>query len=824
MNCEPWKWRPPQGWTQDSCHLKLYSSYHNATIPFVPWRGANSLDVDWYACGPTVYEVSHIGHARNYLSADIIRRVMEDYFGYRIRMVMNVTDVDDKIILKARRQHLLRQYKDSKPAYDQVKDRVKLALEATQSKRKQEVDDLQRRIAQALPSREKETTEGLLNLATKALRRSEGQLEELTQPSYQASADRPCTTAELFAQFGDVLEEAADQEGGAEVTDHQVFQSHARRFERDFQQDMDALGVRRAEAMPRVSEWVPEILQYIEVIIQKGFAYKSAGSVFFDTCKFESSGHSYRKLCPTSASGLAHDESTAAAESEADFTTNAKKNPRDFALWKAAKPGEPSWSSPSLGPGRPGWHIECSAMATALIGNRIDIHSGGTDLRFPHHDNELAQAEAYSCVLPSDGRHTTGDDSCDCHQWVNYFLHSGHLHIEGLKMSKSLKNFITIKEALQDFTARQLRLMMCLQPWTNTLTYSRQSQGETEVREKEFLNFFSNVQTALREAREAAAARGAASPPEPSSTHWQEEERTLDGQLTAAGAAVHSALCNNIDTVTTLQALSALMTHVNKYLEKRPRPGGGTNGILPQEGLLSKAAAFVMRILSAVGLVFPPWDRPSSFAAESSSDLSGAATEEPFINAFVNLRAEGRRIAQSPDAKNDPGQALKRILELFDLARDDTAAALGIRVEDKSDGGSTWKREDPAVLAADRAEAAERATAARVKKLSNKLAIKKTALSKLQDIAGKPGLQEELRQQYQTEGWTDREGFPSCAADGSSLVGKACAKAEKQVTKLRTVYGKLWEVIQADGDSWQAVRQAEIDALATEISGESTNR
>ena len=132
-----------------------------------------------------------------------------------------------------------------------------------------------------------------------------------------------------------------------------------------------------------------------------------------------------------------------------------KKSANDFALWKNSKPGEPSWDSP-WGKGRPGWHIECSVMASAILGESIDIHTGGVDLKFPHHDNELAQAEAYF----------------DNDHWIRYFLHSGHLTIAGCKMSKSLKNFITIQEVLKTYTARQLRLMFLLHSWPATLDYS----------------------------------------------------------------------------------------------------------------------------------------------------------------------------------------------------------------------------------------------------------------------------------------------------------------------------------------------------------------
>ena len=132
-----------------------------------------------------------------------------------------------------------------------------------------------------------------------------------------------------------------------------------------------------------------------------------------------------------------------------------KRSPIDFALWKSSKDGEPWWESP-WGKGRPGWHIECSVMASIICGESLDIHTGGVDLKFPHHDNEIAQAEAYF-------------NNSD---WVRYFLHSGHLTIAGCKMSKSLKNFITIQDALKKHSARQLRLAFLLHSWKDTLDYS----------------------------------------------------------------------------------------------------------------------------------------------------------------------------------------------------------------------------------------------------------------------------------------------------------------------------------------------------------------
>lgn len=152
-----------------------------------------------------------------------------------------------------------------------------------------------------------------------------------------------------------------------------------------------------------------------------------------------------------------------------DIEVSEKQNKFDFALWKKSKPGEPSWDSP-WGQGRPGWHIECSCMAAEYFKEwPIDIHSGGVDLRFPHHDNEIAQSEAYY----------------ECDNWINYFLHTGHLHIEGLKMSKSLKNFITINHILSEYNARQVRMLFLLHNWDTKMNYSTEkSMPEAVAKER----------------------------------------------------------------------------------------------------------------------------------------------------------------------------------------------------------------------------------------------------------------------------------------------------------------------------------------------------
>lgn len=220
-------------------------------------------------CGPTVYDSAHMGHARCYVSFDIIRRILTNYFGYAVTLVMNITDIDDKIIHR--------------------------------------------------------------------------------------SAEKGIEWLEL-----------------------------ARKYETEFLTDMEKLNVLTPDCLTRVSEYIPQIIDYITGILHRGFAYASNGSVYFDVSIYHNPEEDriYGKLCPECVE-----------KSDDEKTIGEKRNPRDFCLWKASKPGEPRWESP-WGLGRPGWHIECSAMCGDTLGSffdgRIDIHSGGIDLKFPHHENEIA--------------------------------------------------------------------------------------------------------------------------------------------------------------------------------------------------------------------------------------------------------------------------------------------------------------------------------------------------------------------------------------------------------------------------------------------------
>jgi len=228
------------------------------------------------------------------------------------------------------------------------------------------------------------------------------------------------------------------------------------------------LNVGLPDVITRVSDFVPEVVDFIKKIIENGYAYEAGGSVYFDTLKFnDGTKHKYAKLEPFSVQDM---EKFKEGEGvlTADQEKPEKKSEMDFALWKASKENEPWWESP-WGKGRPGWHIECSAMCSSLFKEYpIDIHSGGIDLRFPHHDNEIAQSEAYY----------------DCDQWVNYWLHTGHLHIHGKKMSKSLKNFITIKDILGKFNARQVRFLCLIHRWDALMNYKPETSMPEAV-EKE---------------------------------------------------------------------------------------------------------------------------------------------------------------------------------------------------------------------------------------------------------------------------------------------------------------------------------------------------
>jgi len=318
--------------------------------------------VAMYTCGPTVYDLFHIGNARTFVMGDTMRRILE-YLGYSVTYVQNFTDIDDKIIARAK------------------------ALE--------------------IP---------MLELADRQI-------------------------AEYFA-------------------------------------DADALNIRRADYHPRVTEHVEQIISYIEDLIAHGFAYTGDGDVFFDVRKYESYGE---------LSGQKLEDLVMGSRVDVD---EAKKYPADFVLWKSAKAGEPAWESP-WGPGRPGWHIECSVMVKEILGGSIDIHVGGMDLKFPHHENERAQSEVLN---PAES-------------YVRYWLHVAFLNVRNAKMSKSVGNFLTARDLLEKYDADTLRFFLRSAHYRKPMNYDEeliasatQGLGRLKNAVESLLHYATNAQPASAKA------------------------------------------------------------------------------------------------------------------------------------------------------------------------------------------------------------------------------------------------------------------------------------------------------------------------------------
>uniref|UniRef100_A0A3P9HMY4 Cysteine--tRNA ligase, cytoplasmic n=1 Tax=Oryzias latipes TaxID=8090 RepID=A0A3P9HMY4_ORYLA len=603
-------WSPPAG--GDVPQLRLYNSLTRAKFqePFFPQRGTR---VTWYCCGPTVYDASHMGHA-SYISFDILRRILRDYFKYDVFYCMNITDIDDKIIRRARQNHLLDQYQEKRPAAAQILQDEKLAS-TTDPDKKQMLERLDAAVATGLQPLQAAVDRGA----------ADGELQPLAQA--------------LLENSKDLLAEWLDQQFGSQVTDNSIFSSLPKYWEGEYHRDMEALNVLPPDVLTRVSEYVPEIVEFVKTIVSNGY-YESNGSVYFDTAKFEASPqHSYGKLVPEAVG-----DQKALQEGEGDLSVSAdrlteKKSQNDFALWKASKPGEPSWDSPWGKQGRPGWHIECSAMAGSILGESMDIHGGGFDLRFPHHDNELAQSEAF---FEND-------------HWVRYFLHTGHLTIAGCKMSKSLKNFITIKDALAKNT-RQLRLAFLMHSWKDTLDYSSNTM-ESAIQYEKFMNqeFFLNVKDILRAPTDLTGRF----------EKWEAAEVELNN-FCSRKAAVHQALCDNVDTRSAMEEMRVLVGHSNSYIAGRKAAK-----LRPNRTLLESIAVYLTNMLRVFGAI--EGSEPIGFpvGGQAQNQLEGAVM--PYLTVLSDFREKVRKIAREQKTE---------LLQLCDVVRDDTLPELGVRLED----------------------------------------------------------------------------------------------------------------------------------------------
>ena len=239
----------------------------------------------------------------------------------------------------------------------------------------------------------------------------------------------------------------------------------------EYYKDADNLNIERASVNPRATEYITEVVDFVKELVDKGYAYESNGDVYFSTKKFEG----YGKL-----SGQNLEELQAGASNRVDLDER-KRDPMDFAIWKAQKEGEPGWESP-WGLGRPGWHIECSCMAKKLLGDTIDIHAGGMDLAFPHHENEIAQSEAL-----------TGKS------FSNYWMHSAYVNVNNVKMSKSLNNFFTARDVLKSYDADVIRFFMLSAHYRAQINFSKELLDSAKASVERLYNAIGNLENLLEE-------------------------------------------------------------------------------------------------------------------------------------------------------------------------------------------------------------------------------------------------------------------------------------------------------------------------------------
>jgi cysteinyl-tRNA synthetase len=624
--------------------LKIFNSLTRTKTRFIP---QDPKCVTWYQCGPTVYSDSHMGHARTYVSLDVVRRICKEYLNYNVVLCQNVTDIDDKIIIRSSEQKI-------------------------------------------------------------------------------------------------------------------PFRDLAAKYEKEFNEDMLTLGVAIPDIITRVSEYMPEIIGYIADLVNKEIAYESNGSVYFSTEAFRSQGHKYGKLMPEYIGN-----SELLDEGEGALTAGDEKRDRtDFALWKKKKVHaeesgivEPAWDSP-WGPGRPGWHIECSVMSYHALRNinsdkkdqkNIDVHAGGVDLKFPHHENEIAQSEAF-----------TGS-----HQWVNYWLHTGHLNIKGFKMSKSLKNFITIRQALEKHNARQIRLCFLLHKYNAPMDYGDGTMSQAVNIEKIFTEFFHNTKAILRK-------QGSTS----GSQHIGQGEEVLLNSLENCKNKVFDALMDDFDTPTAIDELVFLIKECNRYIEKMDNTFSTAT--------LTSAAKYITSILKVFGMV--PNSVDIGFPLDSSG-LAGAAEgavsgnkEEvlgPLLDVVTKFREAVRVAAISGDTK--------AVLAAADDLRDNVLPDLGIRMEDKGSGAdlvTIWKLDDPEVLKKEKAlklEAKaekERAKAENLRKQKEKE--EKAKINPAEMFLG------------ETEKYSkfDDNGLPTHDKEGQALSKNVVKKLGKEQQKQKDAYEK----------------------------------
>lgn len=324
-------------------------------------------------------------------------------------------------------------------------------------------------------------------------------------------------------------------------------------FIKAFEEDTQALGVKTATLHPRVMDNIPDIISFIDVLVEKGYAYAVDGDVYYRTEKFDR----YGELSDQSIKDL----KIGASERLEDEETKKKENPIDFALWKSAKADEISWDSP-WGKGRPGWHIECSVMATKYLGDTIDIHGGGHDLTFPHHENEIAQSEA-----------KTGKT------FANYWMHNGFVTLgdDGEKMSKSLGNFILVHDILKELDPQILRFLLATSHYRRPIKFGDKAVEEARINFEKIKHAYSNASYRLNDAVESA-----------------EDDQAIVANFTALEAKFINEMDDDFQADNAMSVIYLYAKEMNLYTERS----------IVSEAVLKQAMALLANMMAVFGITF----------------------------------------------------------------------------------------------------------------------------------------------------------------------------------------------------------------------------
>ncbi|XP_078513661.1 putative cysteine--tRNA ligase, mitochondrial isoform X2 [Lissotriton helveticus] len=429
--------------------------------------------------------------------------------------------------------------------------------------------------------------------------------------------------------------------------------SLARTYEEDFKQDMADLQVLPPTVYMRVTDNIPQIISFIEQIIKNGHAYATAkGNVYFD---INSIGDKYGTF------------SSSFLNTEEELGESDKRHNKDFALWKTSKPQEPFWSSP-WGKGRPGWHIECSTIASLVFGSQLDIHTGGIDLAFPHHENEIAQCEAYH----------------QCERWGNYFLHTGHLHLKGSeeKMSKSLKNYITIKDFLKTYSADQFR-MFCLRcKYRSAVDFSDDSMHEAKSTLHTISSFINDANAYMKGQLMCHPVR----------------EDLLWETLANTKVNVKAALADDFDTPRAVDSVMDLIHHGNRQLKAVTKE---TESSPSSPVVYGTMVSYIEQFFDTLGISF----EGSQVVAKDRS----SAMLHKVIDELVDFRSKVRNYAlaahegsasdqtsvptaEKQQQKEKRQQLLRErepLIQACDVVRQDLSA-FGINIKDRGNK-TTWE-------------------------------------------------------------------------------------------------------------------------------------